>query len=68
MNPPQPADYAAPMAGAIAIVIVLLVIPVLVLISGGVAAAVFGQSLGRDADARAAEAGPAGRELLQLDD
>jgi ABC-type thiamin/hydroxymethylpyrimidine transport system permease subunit len=49
--------------GAIAIVIVLLLIPVLVLISGGVLAGVIGQVLGRDADAR-----HAGDELLELED
>ncbi len=56
------------MAGVIAIVVVLVLIPVVVLMSGGVAAAVLGFFLGRDADARAAEAGPGARELLRLDD
>jgi hypothetical protein len=51
------------MAGAIAIVVVLLLIPVLVLISGGVFAAVFGQVLEADA-----ELGNEGSELLELDD
>jgi hypothetical protein len=51
------------MAGAIAIVVVLLLIPVLVLISGGVFAAVFGQVLEADAELR-----DEGSELLELDD
>jgi hypothetical protein len=50
--------------GAIVIVIVLLfVIPVIVLMSGGVLSAVLGFFLGRDADARYE-----GSELLELDD
>ena len=51
------------MAGAIAIVVALLLIPVLVLISGGVFAAVFGQVLEADAEQR-----NEGGELLELDD
>ncbi len=51
------------MAGAIAIVIVLLLLPVIVLMSGGIASAVIGQVMGRDA-ARRHE----GSELLQLED
>ena len=51
------------MAGAIIIVLVLLLIPVLVLISGGVAAAVFGETLERDAEVR-----DEGSELLELTD
>ena len=51
------------MPGAIAIVVVLLLIPVLVLLSGGVLSAVLGFFLGRDADARYE-----GGELLELDD
>jgi len=54
-------------AGVVAIIIVLLLIPVLVLMSGGVASAVVGFFLGRDADARHVEAGGS-RELLELDD
>jgi hypothetical protein len=50
-------------AGVIAIVVVLLLIPVIVLMSGGVLSAVIGSLLGRDADARYA-----GSELLELDD
>jgi len=49
--------------GIVAIVIVLLLIPVAVLMSGGVFAAVLGFFLGRDADERYA-----GSELLELDD
>ena len=51
------------MAGVVAIIIVLLLLPVMVLMSGGVASAVIGFFLGRDADAR-----NAGSELLELDD
>jgi hypothetical protein len=49
--------------GVVAIIIVLLLIPVVVLMSGGVASAVIGHFLGRDADVR-----NAGSELLELDD
>src|SRR4051794_4076535 len=56
------------MAGAVAIVVVLMLIPVLVLMSGGVVAAVLGTLLGRDADARAAHGGAGAGELLALDD
>jgi len=51
------------MPGVIAIIIVLLLIPVVVLMSGAVASAIIGFFLGRDADAR-----HAGSELLELDD
>jgi predicted branched-subunit amino acid permease len=51
------------MAGAIAIVAVLVVFPSLVLISGGVAAALLGHVLQRDGEAR-----HEGSELLSLDD
>ena len=51
------------MPGAIAIVVVLLLIPVIVLLTGGVLSAVLGFLLGRDADARYD-----GSELLELDD
>jgi hypothetical protein len=54
------------MAGVVAIIVVLLLIPVVVLMSGGVASAVIGFFLGRDADARTRESG--GAELLELDD
>jgi hypothetical protein len=51
------------MAGAIIIVLVLLLIPVLVLMSGGVASALLGEVLERDADTR-----HEGSELLELTD
>jgi hypothetical protein len=51
------------MAGAITIVIVLLIFPTLVLISGGVASAIFGSVLQRDGEIR-----NEGSELLQIDD
>jgi hypothetical protein len=51
------------MAGAVAIVIVLLLIPVAVLMSGAVAAAVLGHFLWRDADVR-----HEGSELVELND
>jgi hypothetical protein len=51
------------MAGAVAIVVALILIPVIVLMSGGVLSAVIGSFLGRDADARYE-----GSELLKLDD
>ncbi len=51
------------MPGVIAIIIVLLLIPVIVLMSGGVASAVLGFFLGRDADAR-----NGGCVLLELED
>jgi hypothetical protein len=50
------------MAGAVAIVVVLVVvIPVLVLLSGGILAAILGETLTRDADHR-----HAGSELVEL--
>lgn len=51
------------MAGAVAIVIVLLLIPVAVLMSGAVASAILGEALYRDGRAR-----HEGSELLDLDD
>lgn len=51
------------MAGAIAIVVVLLLIPVVVLISGGIGSAVIGWFLQRDGEIR-----NEGSELLALDD
>mgnify|MGYP001550675655 FL=1 len=51
------------MAGAIAIVVVLLVIPVVVLISGGIGSAILGWFLQRDGEIR-----NEGSELLALDD
>ncbi len=51
------------MAGAIAIVVVLLIFPTLVLMSGGVASAILGSVLQRDGELR-----NEGSELLQIDD
>lgn len=51
------------MAGAIAIVVVLLIIPVVVLMSGAVASAVLGEAMYRDGRAR-----NEGSELLDLPD
>jgi hypothetical protein len=51
------------MAGAIAIVVVLLIFPSLIFISGGVASAIIGHFLQRDGEIR-----HEGSELLKLDD
>jgi hypothetical protein len=51
------------MAGAIAIVVVLLIFPSLILMSGGVASAILGFFLQNDGEAR-----HEGSELLGLDD
>jgi hypothetical protein len=51
------------MAGAIAIVVVLLIFPSLVLISGGIGSAILGHFLQKDGEAR-----HEGSELLHLDD
>jgi hypothetical protein len=51
------------MAGAIAIVVVLLIFPSLILMSGGAASAILGFFLQRDGEAR-----HEGSELLGLDD
>ena len=51
------------MAGAVAIIIVLLLIPVLVLISGGIASGILGELLHRDGKARFE-----GSELAELPD
>jgi hypothetical protein len=51
------------MAGAIAIVAVLLIFPVLVLIGGGIVAAIIGQVMQRDGEIR-----NEGSELLSLQD
>ena len=51
------------MAGAIIIVVVLLLIPVLVLITGCIVAAILGETLERDAEVR-----HEGSELLELAD
>jgi hypothetical protein len=50
-------------AGALVIVVVLALFPVLILMSGGVASAVIGAVLQRDGEAR-----HEGSELLELDD
>ena len=51
------------MPGVIAILIALLLIPVVVMMSGGVLSAVIGYFLGRDVDRR-----NEGSELLDLED
>jgi hypothetical protein len=51
------------MAGAVAILIVLMLIPVAVLMSGAVASAVLGYFLGSDAEIR-----HEGSELIELND
>lgn len=51
------------MVGAIAIVVVLLLIPVMVLITGGIGSAIIGYALQRDGEIR-----NEGSELLALDD
>lgn len=51
------------MAGAIAIVVVLLLFPVLILMGGGVAAGIIGVALQRDGEVR-----HEGSELLDIDD
>lgn len=51
------------MPGAIIIVAVLLLIPVMVMMSGGILSGIIGQVLTRDAEAR-----HEGSELLDLDD
>ncbi len=51
------------MAGAIAIVVVLLIFPTLIVISGGVASAIVGHFLQRDGEIRHSDS-----ELLTLPD
>ncbi len=51
------------MAGAIAIVVVLLIFPSLIMIGGGVASAILGTFLQRDGEIR-----HEGSELLELQD
>jgi hypothetical protein len=51
------------MAGAIALIIAMIAIPVVVLMSGAVASAILGESLRRDGIAR-----NEGSELLELED
>ena len=47
-----PANYTDPMAGAIAIIAVLAIFPVLIAMSGGVASAILGAVLQRDGERR----------------
>lgn len=58
-----PANYTDPMAGAIAIIAVLAIFPVLIAMSGGVASAILGAVLQRDGEHRFE-----GSELLDIDD
>jgi len=58
-----PANYTDPMAGAIAIIAVLAIFPVLVAMSGGLASAILGAVLQRDGERRFE-----GSELLDIDD
>ena len=58
-----PANYTDPMAGAIAIISVLAIFPVLIAMSGGVASAILGAVLQRDGERRFE-----GSELLDIDD
>ena len=51
------------MAGAIAIIVVLLIFPSLILISGGIGSAILGHFLQKDCEIR-----HEGSELLQIDD
>lgn len=51
------------MAGAIVLIVVMMVIPVIVLMSGALASAILGESLRRDGIARYE-----GSELLELED
>ena len=58
-----PANYTDPMAGAIAIIAVLAIFPVLIAMSGGIANAILGAVLQRDGERRFE-----GSELLDIDD
>ena len=58
-----PVNYTDPMAGAIAIIAVLAIFPVLIAMSGGVASAILGAVLQRDGERRFE-----GSELLDIDD
>ena len=58
-----PANYTDPMAGAIAIIAVLAIFPVLIAMSGGLASAILGAVLQRDGERRFE-----GSELLDIDD
>lgn len=57
------ANYTYLMAGAIAIIVVLAIFPVLIAMSGGVASAILGAVLQRDGEHRFE-----GSELLDIDD
>ena len=57
------ANYTGLMAGAIAIIVVLAIFPVLIAMSGGVASAILGAVLQRDGERRFE-----GSELLEIDD
>ena len=59
----MPGTSLTDVAGAVAIVIVLLLIPVVVIMSGAVASAILGEALFKDGVAR-----NEGSELLELDD
>ena len=59
----EPATSVVFMAGAIGIVVVLLLFPVVFLMSGAVAAAILGTGLQKDGETRFED-----NELLQLDD
>ncbi len=61
-RPKRPA-YTDRMAGAIALILAMIAIPVVVLMSGAVASAILGESLRRDGIAR-----NEGSELLELED
>ena len=56
-------NYTDFMAGAIAIIVVLAIFPVLIAMSGGVASAILGAVLQRDGERRFE-----GSELLDIDD
>ncbi len=57
------ANYNGLMAGAIAIIVVLAMFPILIAMSGGVASAILGAVLQRDGERRFE-----GSELLDIDD
>lgn len=63
MAPAEGPDYGDAVAGAILIVVALLLFPVAFLMSGAVASAAIGELLHRDGRAR-----HEGSELLDLDD
>ena len=58
-----PVNYTDAVAGAIAIILVLAIFPVLIAMSGGVASAILGAVLQRDGERRFE-----GSELLDIDD